>query len=107
MQEQELRQLAHLCRIHFEEEQLPTLASGIQKLLDYVQQIQELDTSSITDYTHPFESWILQKNLLADAPVVSLGDQSSIDQANAYSREQFLANTPDQIAGMVRVPNMQ
>ncbi len=85
-----LQALSKLCRIELTEEEQIALVSDLKRVLDYVEQLQEVDVSRITPYSHADEQGL---DALRD---------DVIDEPLA--RETFLKNAPDQVGGMIRVP---
>ncbi|MBU0598589.1 Asp-tRNA(Asn)/Glu-tRNA(Gln) amidotransferase subunit GatC [Patescibacteria group bacterium] len=51
-QEQDIEKLAHLARIELTGEEKKKFAEQISSILDYVKQIQEVDTSEVKDISH-------------------------------------------------------
>lgn len=88
--EKELDKLAKLCRIECTEEDKKSLQAQISGVLNYVQQLNEVNTDSIEPcYT-----------ILETASSVMREDE----EGELLSREAFLANAPAHVGGMVRVP---
>lgn len=89
---QELAHLAKLCRIRCSEEELQHLLVDISKVLDYVEQLEEVDTTGVQPCTHvlDFISNVFRED----------------DNQEVLLREDFLKNSPSHIGGMVRVPNI-
>lgn len=82
--------LSKLCRIQLTEKETLEITHDLKKILDYVEQLQKVDVSSITPYSH-----------LEEQGLDSLRQDVC---KNSLSRELFLENSPDQIGGMVRTP---
>jgi len=85
-----LEKLTKLCRISCSEEEKTQLMENLPKILDYIQQLEELDTSNVSPCNH----------VLSDIQCPMRDDETK----EGLSREEFLSNTADQIGGMVRVP---
>jgi len=51
---QEVEHVAHLARLHLSEDELDTMTSQLDKILEYVQKLEELDTGDIPPTTHAF-----------------------------------------------------
>lgn len=83
--------LKRLCRMECSEEEEREFVESIQKVLSYMAQLQEIDTSNVIPCSDVHRSML--KNQTRPDVVKEL-----------LSREEFLANAPDQIGGMVRVP---
>ncbi len=85
-----LQALSRLCRIELKNGELEALAVDLKRVLDYVEQLQEVDLSDLTPYSHSGEQGI--DSLRPD----EVGDH--------LDRATFLNNSPDQVGGMIRVP---
>ncbi len=86
-----LDHLKKLCRIETDPEEEAGILTSLQRVLDYVEQLSEIDTDGVKPCSFVLRS--MAKNLLReDLP------------ERLMPRDQFLANAPDQIAGMIRVP---
>lgn len=92
LNEENIRTLSQLCRIEIKDEELPVLFRDLKRILDYVDQLQQVDVSHLTPYSHIEEQGL--ESLREDIPGTLL------------PREKFLANAPDQVGGMVRVPTV-
>lgn len=88
--EESLKHLGQLCRLAVPDERLEELTSHLQEVLTYVEQLAEADGDDFTPYSHLDEQGV--DSLRDDAPRSTL------------TRETFLANAPDQVGGMIRVP---
>lgn len=91
MDETELANLKKLCRIECTPEEEKEIIKSLQSLLEYVGLLKELDTEGVPACSHVLQ--MNQKGVVRKDEVKDL-----------LSREVFLANAPDQIGGMVRVP---
>jgi aspartyl-tRNA(Asn)/glutamyl-tRNA(Gln) amidotransferase subunit C len=90
---QALQHLKKLCRIDCTPEEEKNLISSLERILDYVKQLKEIDTTGVQPCSYVLRSML--KNRMRDDCV-----------CDTLSREQFLANAPDQIGKMVRVPTV-
>lgn len=90
LDKESLKKLTKLCRIQCTEEETDRLLHDLQKILDYVDQLQEIDTENIAPLNH----------VLSD--VTNVMREDSVGET--LSREVFLENAPDQIGGLIRVP---
>jgi aspartyl-tRNA(Asn)/glutamyl-tRNA(Gln) amidotransferase subunit C len=90
LNEESIRNLSRLCRIELKDEEVDPLCKNLKRVLDYVSQLQEVDVSDLSPHSHSDEQGI--DALRADR----VGHQ--------LPREVFLANAPDQVGGMIRVP---
>lgn len=88
--EKEMDKLAKLCRIECTEDEKKALRSQIAGVLKYIQLLGEVDTQGIKPCLRVQET---HANVMRDDIVNDL-----------LPREQFLANAPAHVGGMVRVP---
>jgi aspartyl-tRNA(Asn)/glutamyl-tRNA(Gln) amidotransferase subunit C len=85
LNEESVKILSRLCRIEVTDKELPALFSDLKRVLDYVGQLLEVDVNHLSPHSHIEEQTM--SSLRDDCP-----------------REVFLANAPDQVGGMIRVP---
>lgn len=83
--------LKKLCRIQCTPEEEEEIHLSLQKVLQYVEQLNEVDTEGVPSCNYVLRSML--KNRMRGDVVKDL-----------LPRESFLANAPDQVGGMVRVP---
>jgi aspartyl-tRNA(Asn)/glutamyl-tRNA(Gln) amidotransferase subunit C len=91
--QQDLADLENLCRIRCTPEEEKELLVSLGKILDYVHQLNEVDT----------------RHVLACNDVLKemAGPVMREDEAGELiSREEFLSNAPDHIGSMIRVPTI-
>ena len=84
---EEVEHVARLARLHFEEEEWEGLQSELSSIIDYVQQISELDLSGLepTSYAVPL------KNVLRhDEPVLGLSNEEAVSNGPNVERGQFV-----------------
>jgi len=86
-----LEQLKKLCHIDCEKEEEIDILKSLSRILDYIDQLNEIDTKGIESCNYVLTS--MSKKLMREDAVEEL-----------LPRERFLANAPDQIGGMVRTP---
>jgi aspartyl-tRNA(Asn)/glutamyl-tRNA(Gln) amidotransferase subunit C len=86
---EEVRKVAVLSRLEFSDEQAEAYAGQLSRILDFVEKLNELDTSGVEPTSHALQ---LTNVLREDAVRPSL------------PREAALANAPEQEAGCFRVP---
>ena len=86
-----LDHLKKLSRIDASPEEEADLLLSLQKVLKYVGQLSEVETDGVEPCNFVLRS--MAKHQLREDLVGEL-----------MPREQFLANAPDQIGGMIRVP---
>ena len=87
-----IKYLSQLCRIHFSDKDQEQIVYDLKKILDYVEQLQELNTDDIKPCNHVLESMV---NCYREDKI---GD--------TMPRENFMANAPDKIGGMIKVPTI-
>jgi aspartyl-tRNA(Asn)/glutamyl-tRNA(Gln) amidotransferase subunit C len=85
-----LRNLKQLCRIDISEEEAEKLLRDLKRIVEYMDLLQELDTEGVPPCSHVSGDTV---NVMRDDLV-----------GPTLPRERFLANAPDQIGGLVRVP---
>ena len=67
------------------------ISKSLSRILEYVGQLNEVETKGIPPCTHILQE-LLKNPMRADEP------------RDLLPRDSFLANAPEQIGGMVRVP---
>ena len=90
LNEENIKLLSRLCRIEVTDAEIPALLNDLKRIIDYVGQLQEVDVSHLSPYSHIEEQGI--------------GALREDVAENTLTREAFLANSPDQVGGMIRVP---
>jgi len=88
---EEVKHIAKLSRLALSEEEAGEYASQLSKIIEYVEQLNNLDTSSIEPTSHVMD---LGNVMVEDIPGVSL------------PREEALKNAPDPDGGFYRVPKI-
>jgi len=85
-----IKNLTELCRIDCTEEEQISLLHDLQKILKYVDQLEEVDTEHVKPCNH-----ILDANI----------DATREDfVGNIMPRDVFLSNAPSHTGGMIKVP---
>jgi aspartyl-tRNA(Asn)/glutamyl-tRNA(Gln) amidotransferase subunit C len=86
-----MSQLKKLCRIDYSPEEEADLQKSLARVLEYVDKLNEVDTKNVEPcrFVHP----AIHKTQMREDVV-----------QDVLPREQFLANAPDQIGGMIRTP---
>ena len=74
----DVRKIAHLARLDIDERDLQTYASQLTRVLGFVQQLNEVDTTDITPMAHPLD---MPQRLRPD--VVTEKDQRELFQSIA------------------------
>ncbi|MCE2510149.1 MAG: Asp-tRNA(Asn)/Glu-tRNA(Gln) amidotransferase subunit GatC [Alphaproteobacteria bacterium] len=83
--------IASLARIRVGEEELEDLAGELSKILDFVEQLEEVDTENVEAMAS-----VAAMELRRRADEVTEGDQ----------RDKILANAPEATAGFFTVPKV-
>lgn len=90
LQEKDIEKLSKLCRIECTEEEKKKLLGNLTKILDYVAQLQEVDTEGVQPCNHVLDG---------------MGTVWREDEVGeVLPREKFLDNAPAHTGGMIRVP---
>jgi aspartyl-tRNA(Asn)/glutamyl-tRNA(Gln) amidotransferase subunit C len=84
---EEVEHVARLARLHFEDEELTHLQTELSQIIDYVQQISELDLSGLPPPSHA----VALKNVLRpDEPVPGLTNEEAMKNGPDVERGQFV-----------------
>lgn len=86
-----LDHLKKLCRIDCDPDEEVDILQSLGRVLEYMNQLNEVETEGVKPCNFVLRS--MAKQQLREDVV-----------KDPMPREQFLANAPDQIAGMIRVP---
>ena len=88
--EQTIQTLTQLCRIHCTEEEQHLLLKDLKNILQYIDLLNELDTSDVTPCNHvlAFTESVTREDVIGEV----------------LPRDRFLANAPDKVGGLIRVP---
>jgi aspartyl-tRNA(Asn)/glutamyl-tRNA(Gln) amidotransferase subunit C len=86
---EQIRWIAHLARLELADSELETMARQLSSILDYVNQLQQVDTTAVEPLAHPLP---VQNVFRADEPAPSL----PLDKA--------LANAPKRLGDFYEVP---
>ena len=86
---EEARWVAHLARLDLTDEELATLTPQLSAILDYMQQLQQINTDGVEPLAHPLP---VHNVFRADEPIPSL----TVDDA--------LANAPRRLGDFYGVP---
>lgn len=87
-----LKNLCQLTRLNLTDGEVGKLAHDLKRVLDHIEQLEEVDVSDLTPYSHVDEQGY-------DA-------LRSDEVKEPLKREIFLKNAPDQVGGMIRVPTV-
>jgi len=87
----EFEHLQKLCRLDCTPEEEEGILRSLQDVLEYLKQLEQVDTEGVAPCYYVLRSMF--KNEMRDDEIKDL-----------LPREQFLAQVPEHIGGMVRVP---
>lgn len=87
-----IQELSRLCRIDCSEEEQESLLEDLKKILNHIEQLQQIDTENVPACNHILEG---MANVMREDCIGEL-----------LSRESFLANAPSHVGGMIRVPSV-
>lgn len=90
---QSLEYLKKLCRIECSAEENEDIRNSLSRVLEYVEQLNEVNTENTRTCRYVLRG--MQENQMREDEV-----------KNPISREEFLANAPEQIGGMIKVPSV-
>jgi aspartyl-tRNA(Asn)/glutamyl-tRNA(Gln) amidotransferase subunit C len=88
---QTIRKLAHLARLEFDETKEQEMLQDLNKILNWMDKLRELDTSAVEPLTHMSE----EVNVLREDVAF-----------NAISHEEGLRNAPKKDSDYFRVPKV-
>lgn len=86
---EQVEHVAHLARLSFNEQEIEMYTEQLAKIIDFAEQLNELDTEGVEPTTHVLDmSNVLREDVVRES----------------LSREDALKNAPDQQNGQVKVP---
>ncbi|MHA6249136.1 Asp-tRNA(Asn)/Glu-tRNA(Gln) amidotransferase subunit GatC [Pontibacter sp. CAU 1760] len=88
---QTIKKLAHLARLEFNEEKEQEMLQDLNKILNWMDKLRELDTTSVEPLTHMTE----EVNVLRDDVAM-----------NTVTHEEALLNAPKKDSDYFRVPKV-
>ncbi len=88
---EEVEHVAYLARLHFSDEEKEKFTTQLNKILEYMAQLDKLDTSQIEPTFHA----LAQINVFREDLV-----------RPSISQEQSISNAPDRDRGFFRVPKI-
>ena len=88
---QTIRKLAHLSRLEFNEEKEQEVLQDLNKILNWVDKLRELDTESVEPLTHMSEEMNVMREDIVE---------------NTVTHEQALLNAPKKDSNYFRVPKV-
>jgi len=89
---EEVLKLSQLCRIGCTDEEIDSLLEDLKKILSYFEQLNEIDTENVSPCNHVLAG--MANVMREDTP------------GKTMPRETFLANAPDKVGGLIRVPTV-
>ncbi len=92
LDEKEFTKLTKLCRINCSSEEKEVLLPKIQRVVSYIELLNELDTKGVTP--------------CYQVTPTSLEIMREDEEGPLLSREEFLLNAPSHIGGMIKVPTV-
>ena len=87
----EVEHVANLARLEFSEEEKKKLAEQLSRILDYIEQLNELDTTDVEPTSHV----IPVKNVVR--PDVA---------RQSFTQDEALSNAPGRVDGLFEVPKI-
>lgn len=87
----DVKKIAELARLEFSEAELENYTSEMNKMLDFVEKLNELDTENVKPLSHPIEN----TNVFRKDEVTKSTD-----------REEALKNAPDKSSEHFKVPKV-
>ncbi len=91
LQKEEVEKIAHLARISLSEPDIPLYTRHLSDILAFVEQMNQVDTDSLTPMAHPLEATVRLR------PDVVL---------ETNQRDYFQTNAPQVEAGLYLVPKV-
>jgi aspartyl-tRNA(Asn)/glutamyl-tRNA(Gln) amidotransferase subunit C len=83
----EVEYVARLARLRFDEDELARLQPELSKIIDYVEQLSELDLSGLEPTFHAVP---LKNVLRADEPITGLTQEEAVANGPLVERGQFV-----------------
>lgn len=87
----EVERIAELAKLNFNEEELEDLTFQLNKILEYMDKLNELDTRNVEPLSHPIESYNAMRE-----------DKTK----PSINREDGMKNSPDNDGVFFRVPKV-
>jgi aspartyl-tRNA(Asn)/glutamyl-tRNA(Gln) amidotransferase subunit C len=90
LSDKEFTKLTQLCRINCSPQEKEVLSHKIQRVVSYIDLLDELDTKGVTPcyQVTPTQPKVLRED----------------EEGPLLSQEEFLSNAPSSIGGMIKVP---
>lgn len=90
IRKKEILHLAYLCRIECSEEEGEKLAQHLDKVITYIDLLNEVDTTQIEHRFHFLDE--MRSPLRED------------EEGSTLSTQEFLDNAPAHVGGMIKIP---
>jgi aspartyl-tRNA(Asn)/glutamyl-tRNA(Gln) amidotransferase subunit C len=84
---EQVEHVARLARLRFEEDELSRLQPELSKIIEYVEQLSELDLSGLEPTSHAVP---LKNVLRPDVPVAGLTQEEAVGNGPHVERGQFV-----------------
>ena len=88
-----LNALENLCKIKLTDQEIQDFSKSLKRIIDYIETLNEVDTEGVDPCNYVLMD--MQKNVFREDEVKP-----------SLSREAFLKNAPDQVAAMLKVPQV-
>jgi aspartyl-tRNA(Asn)/glutamyl-tRNA(Gln) amidotransferase subunit C len=85
--EEQVRRIARLARLHVRDEQVPRLTAQLAQILQYMQQLDEVDTTGVSPLSHPLP---VTNVLRDDEPGTPMPVAAALASAPAREGDFFL-----------------
>lgn len=89
IEESQIRRLAHLARLHLDEQEVRLFTGQLERILEYVEQLSSLNTDGVEPLAHALP---LANVVREDEPADGLPAEAAL--ANAPQREQDFFRVP-------------
>jgi len=106
--EDDVEKLASLARLEIDTSFKPVITKHLNSILDYVQRLNQVDTSQVTPMSHVHGAInVLREDVVGTpgsaAPATPLGDPA-VPTQEMLPAESLLQNVPDHSGRFIRVP---
>lgn len=87
-----IKKLSKLSRIDCSEEEQESLLNDLKKIINYIEQLNEVDTEHVQPCNHVLDD------------IVNVTREDVVE--DILPREIFIANAPSHVGGMIKVPTV-
>jgi aspartyl-tRNA(Asn)/glutamyl-tRNA(Gln) amidotransferase subunit C len=91
----DVEKIADLARLYFSDEEMEAFAAQFQRILDYIEQLKQVNVDNIEPTSHVSLTEDFEKHMFREDEVKS-----------SLSVEESLSNAPDSGSGHFRVPKV-